>query len=73
MSTDGQSQDFAAPSAPETGSFIDLKTRSAQQMNGSPNCIGTNLSDLGSTILNLSKQDDVTLVIYEKGIWIPKQ
>lgn len=72
MSAGERQQDFSAASAPETGQFIDLKTRSVQQMNGSSNCLGTNLSELGAAILGVGKQDDLNLVIYEKGIWIPK-
>jgi len=41
-------------------------------MNGSTNCIGTNLSETGASILGIEKQDDVDLVIYERGIWIPR-
>jgi len=72
MSTGESSTDLASPNAPETGRFIDVKTRSAQQMNGSTNCIGTNLSETGASILGIEKQDDVDLVIYERGIWIPR-
>lgn len=61
-----------APSAPETGRFMDVKTRSVQQMNGSENCLGTNLSELGATVLGVSVQDELDLVIYEDGIWIPR-
>lgn len=68
----GEHRDFAAPSAPNTGRFMDLKTRSVQQMNGSTNCLGTNLSEIGATVLGVSAQDDVDLVIYENGIWIPR-
>lgn len=72
MSAEGRQQDLSAASAPDTGNFIDLKTRSVQQMNGSPNCLGTNLSELGTAILGVGKQDSLDLVIYERGIWIPK-
>jgi hypothetical protein len=72
MSADSRSQDLSAPDAPRTGSFIDHKTRSVQQMNGSPNCLGVNLSEVGAAVLGVSKQDDVSIVVFENGIWIPQ-
>lgn len=58
--------------SPETGDLIDTRTRSVQQMNGSTNCLGTNLSELGASVLRVDKQDDLELVIYENGIWIQR-
>jgi hypothetical protein len=52
---------------------MDHKTRSVQQMNGSPNCLGVNLSELGAAVLGVTKQDDLSIVIFERGIWIPKE
>lgn len=65
-----QKKDLTAASAPDTGDFHDIKTRSVQQMNGSANCLGVNLSELGAAILGIDKSDDVQLVIYNNGIWI---
>lgn len=73
MSAEGRHQDLSAPEAPHTGAFMDHKTRSVQQMNGSPNCLGVNLSELGAAVLGVTKQDDLSIVIFERGIWIPKE
>ena len=67
-----EGEDFSSPAAPSTGRFMDLKTRKVQKMNGSENCLGTNLSELGATILGVSKQDEIDLVIYQNGVWIPR-
>lgn len=72
MSANSRRHDFSAPTAPATGDFKDVKTRSVQRMGGSSNCLGVNLTDVGTTILGIDVTDDVDLVIYEQGIWIPK-
>lgn len=65
--------DYTRPECPETGSFRDMKTRSVTRMNGSDNCLGVNLSEAGSVILGVTPEDDLNLVIFENGIWIPKK
>lgn len=72
MAAEGRQQDLSATDEPRTGAFIDHKTRSVQQMNGSENCLGVNLSEVGAAVLGVQKQDDVGIVIFEKGLWIPK-
>jgi len=42
-------------------------------MGGKETCLGTNLTNVGSTLLGVTKEDDVTLIICENGIWIPKE
>lgn len=72
MSAGRRQPDLAAESAPRTGNLLDVKTRSVQQMNGSKNCLGTNLSEMGTSVLGVEKQDSLQLVVYENGIWIPR-
>lgn len=72
MATSEQSRDLTSPSAPDAGDLLDIKTRSVQKMNGSENCLGVNLSELGASVLGARKSDDLQLAIYNNGIWIPK-
>jgi len=72
MAASKHKPDLTEDTAPITGAFHDVKTRSVQQMNGSENCLGVNLSELGATILNVEKRDNLQLVIYNNGIWVQK-
>lgn len=72
MAANQRPQDLMSPSAPETGDFHDVETRSVQRMGGGTSALGVNLSTKGVMILGVSKTDEVDLVIFENGIWIPK-
>lgn len=72
MSVERQGEDYSSSSAPVTGRLIDHKTRTASKMGGSGNCVGVNLSETGVALLGIGTRDEVSLVIYENGIWIPK-
>lgn len=64
--------DLSDPSAPETGDLKDVLSRSVQKMGGSSNCLGANLTDKGTMMLGVTEEDDVSLAIFENGIWITK-
>lgn len=70
MSAEPRQQDRSKSVA--TGALKDVQMRSVQAMGGSDNCCGVNLSRVGSVILGVAPGDDVSLVIYENGVWIPK-
>jgi hypothetical protein len=57
----------------DTGQHLDTKSRSIQEMGGNGSCLGINLSETGVTILSVDKQDQQQLLIFEKGIWIPRK
>jgi len=57
----------------DTGQHLDTKSRSIQEMGGSGSCLGINLTETGATILSVDVQDQQRLLIFEKGIWIPRK
>jgi hypothetical protein len=61
-----------SPEEPETGDLHGVETRSVQRMGGGTSALGVNLSKTGATVLGVEPQDDLELVVFEKGIWIPK-
>jgi len=72
MAANQPAKDLMSSSAPETGDFYDVVTRSVQRMGGGTSALGVNLSTKGVMILSVEKCDEVDLVIYENGIWIPR-
>ena len=57
----------------DTGQHLDTKCRSVQEMGGNGSCLGINLTETGATILSVNKRDQQKLLIFEKGIWIPRK
>lgn len=72
MSAESGHGDRSALTTPPMGDLKDVQVRSVQMMGGSENCLGVNLSNTGSVILGITADDDVTLRIYENGIWVSR-
>lgn len=71
MST-GTGQENRSPAALSTGELKALKSRSVQRMGNSENCLGVNLTEFGTLMLGITAEDDVSLRIYENGIWVSR-
>jgi hypothetical protein len=68
----GSQTDPAAPDAPHVGQLRDIKTRHVQRMGGSDNCLGSNLSELGATVLGVEHGDEVQLHIYDDAVVVKR-
>lgn len=54
----------------DTGDLIDDATRKAQQRSDAENSVRVNLTEKGAWYHGIDGGDELSLVIFEEGIWI---
>jgi len=59
--------------APDTGSVVKETTRSIQKLGKTENCLGVNIPAIAATIHRHEVGDESNIVVYENGIWIPRE
>jgi len=69
----GQQPPETTAEAPDTGAVVKETSRSIQRLNNSENCLGINIPSLAATVHDFDARDDAEIVIYENGIWIPRE
>lgn len=72
MGVTEQPADLSAPEAPRAGGLVDIQTRKPQKGGGRGSQVLINVTDLGRKLHNIEPHVSTTVVIYENGIWIPK-
>jgi len=64
--------DLSAPDAPEAGEFIDAQLRTARDPGGGDYHTVVNLTGLGCRLHDITSGEQLTIAVYENGIWIPR-